>query len=118
MIGWMLLIFFVGIGVLTILFRTASLLMARSFGEIVHRRHTDAEFILNTRIPPPSWRRRRSGRPRSRRAMLHNLRVLMGYFRNAPVFPSERDRVIMLRDMEQIRDEWKRAPLEELTRER
>lgn len=118
MIGWMLLVFFVGIAVLTVFFRSVTLMMGKTFGEIVHKRHTDAEFILNTHVPPPAWRRRRSGRPRSRSAILHNLRVLTGYFKNAPVFESERERVILLRDLAQIRAEWREAPYEELIGEK
>lgn len=115
---WGILAFLVGIALMTLLFRIAALSMGRAFGEIVHRRHTDVEFVLNTRKPPPRWRFGPSGRPRSRRAILRNLRTLMGYFRNAPVFESERDRVVLLRDLEQIRQEWRSATREELIGER
>lgn len=115
---WGILAFVVGIALLTLLFRVAALSMGRAFGEIVHRRHTDLEFVLNTRRPPPGWRYRRSGRPRSRAAILRNLRTLIGYFRNAPVFESERDRVMILRDLERIRSQWRTSTKEELIDDR
>ena len=93
----MILGFLVFVVVLTLLVKAGSHIMGKRASHVIEERHREAEFIVETGRPPPTW---------ATDDKLTNLNHLMAYFQTSRLVDNEPTRELLLNSLRQVRDTW------------
>ena len=73
----------------------------------ITRHFQDSEFILDHGEPPAEWRTLRWGRQASKRDLLTRLDKLLRFYENSAFFDGEEARDELLRQLRDVRDDWR-----------
>ena len=105
------LLFLACIVAITVMTRWGAKRMGRAAGRQARKRFEDAEHIVNTGQPPPSWlaAASRLPAPRRKRKLLRRLDDLTSFFLSAPVVADEATRELLLSKLSEARGQWQRV---------
>jgi hypothetical protein len=91
--------------VLTLAIRLAARYGGKVVGELVYRKHKDAEFIVTTGEIPPGWQVEGDGSILAIEAV-KEVDKLIAYFQSSPCVSDEDTRRVLLERLQNARSSW------------